>query len=84
MEISYETTNDNLRIQTFGGESWVDEYEINEYGISIGDISISDIPSSAFAQLACSMLNHLMTNGHRFAMYTDGDGNKRIAHCGNA
>lgn len=59
-------------LQTYGGEGNVDQFQFNEYGITIGDLSIDKITPKQFLSLACQMINHLITNGHRFKIENTG------------
>lgn len=59
---------------TFGGESWVYDYNICEYGLNIGDVTIYRISPDQFKRLAVSMMNHLMINGHDFLIDRDHNG----------
>ena len=65
MKISFESPP-NIYIQTYGGETWIDNQEFNDYGIQIGDLSISGLTGDDMEKLAIEMVNHLMINGHRF------------------
>lgn len=62
---------DGDQITTFGGESYIDDYEFDEYGIQCDDMQIWHIPSSGFKKLAVRMINHLMVNGHEFKFLND-------------
>ena len=61
--------NGTESIQTFGGESYYDKYfPIKEYGIDFQAVSVSNLSPEQFANLACQMINHLIVNGHSFAI----------------
>lgn len=67
----------SYKIYTYGGECWIEDYEIKEYGIQIGELTISEINPEQFKDLAIKMVNHLMSNGHEFEFYNDSQGNGR-------
>jgi hypothetical protein len=65
---------------TFGGESSdPDMGGFNYYGIqSFGkdeEFSIGNITPTQMINLGCSIISHLMINGHSFEIKNDGDGN---------
>ena len=73
MKVHYEVYSHEAHASTFGGEGWLDDdWELKEYGMQIGDISISAITPEQMVTLACAMVNHLTTNGHRFELAKDG------------
>jgi hypothetical protein len=57
---------------TYGGESWIDDFEFAEYGLQIGDVSIGNFTPLQFKQLGLTIMNHLMINGHDFEFVNNG------------
>ena len=57
----------NETIETFGGECNCDP-EISEYGLSIGEVTIYGIQPKQMVKLAQKIVDHLIVNGHRFAI----------------
>ncbi len=53
-------------LYTFGGESYIDDFEFAEYGIDFGNVAISKISPKQMIALASIMVDHLILNGHRF------------------
>lgn len=68
---------DPYNISTYGGESWIDDFELKEYGIQIGDLTIAEITPEQMKMLGVAIINHLMSNGHQFEFYNDNQGNGR-------
>jgi hypothetical protein len=52
--------------QTFGGESYIDNYKMDDYGFQLGELYIHNIKSDELKKLAIASINHLMVNGHDF------------------
>lgn len=77
-DIIPEFNIDPYNISTYGGESWIDDYEIREYGIQIGDLTIAEINPEEMKKLGVAIINHLMANGHEFEFYNDNQGNGRM------
>ncbi len=76
-DLTKEFDIDPYNISTYGGESWIDEYEFKEYGIQIGDLTIHEITPEDMKKLGVCIINHLMANGHEFEFYNDNQGNGR-------
>lgn len=58
-----------LRINTFGGQSYIDDFELNDYGIDLDPaVSVSGLTGSDMAALLCIIHDHLYLNGWRFAI----------------
>jgi len=82
MKINISPTSGDITIfaessdsfNSFGGEYWDDISHYAEYGLDLGDISINSISPKQFKQLAISMINHLMINGHDFSIGDDVNG----------
>ena len=53
-------------IQTFGGESWIDDWRFADYGISFEKCAVTNLTPEQMIGLACIMVDHLLINGHRF------------------
>ncbi len=64
--MDYKLDNDDKFEQTFGGESYIDDFEVDDYGFMIGDISIHNLKGKEFSKFVCQAMNHLMLNGHEF------------------
>ena len=71
----YSISTDPYSISTYGGESWIGDYEMKEYGIQIGDLTIAEISPEDIKKLGVCIINHLMANGHEFEFYNDNQGN---------
>lgn len=69
--------NGSESIYTFGGESWIDDFEFAEYGISFGDCSIHGLTPAQAISLATTLLDHLMLNGHKFEIVKTGEQDQR-------
>lgn len=76
-DIIPEFNVDSYNISTYGGETWLDDYEIREYGIQIGDLTIAEINPEEMKKLGIVIINHLISNGHEFEFYNDNQGNGR-------
>lgn len=64
---------DQSFVSSFGGESYIDDFEWSEYGIQIGDISIGGLTPETTKRLAMTLINHLILNGHRFDIVRTGE-----------
>ncbi len=54
-------------LYTFGGESYIDDFEFAEYGIDFGGkVAVGKISPKQMIALAQIMVDHLILNGHRF------------------
>jgi hypothetical protein len=62
----YVSLNEKSVIQTFGGEAFIDNWEFAEYGIDFGEVAIHNVSPTQMVGLACTMVDHLLLNGHRF------------------
>lgn len=62
-------------INVYGGEAWVDDFEIREYGIQLGDLSLCELTPEEYKSLGIQIINHLMSNGHNFEIRNDRNGN---------
>lgn len=64
---------DQSFVNSFGGESYIDDFEWSEYGIQIGDISIGGLTPETTKRLAMILIDHLILNGHRFDIIKTGE-----------
>ena len=55
-------------ISTYGGESWIGDFEINDYGINIGDVCVHGLTSDQMARLAAAIVDHVSVCGHEFRL----------------
>jgi hypothetical protein len=55
-------------LQTSGGEFWLDDFKFVEYGISFEKCSVHNLSPEQMISLVETAVNHLMLNGHRFAI----------------
>lgn len=53
-------------ISTYGGESWLGDFEINDYGITIGDVCVHGLTSEQMVKLAAVIVDHVSVCGHSF------------------
>ncbi len=67
----------NETIYTFGGESYIDDFEFAEYGIDFEEVSIHGITPQQAISLACILVDHLLINGHRFEVQKTGEQDQR-------
>lgn len=75
MRYSVELDEEDKYIQTFGGESYIDEFEFKDYGIQMGAVTVAGLTPEQYMQLGLSIINHLMANGHDFKISNDRNGN---------
>lgn len=66
MDIHVNCLEEDVHVGTFGGEHHHYDYSMEDYGITIEELSISGLTPKHFKELAVTMINHLMINGHRF------------------
>lgn len=64
---------DQSFVSSFGGESYIDDFEWSEYGIQIGDLSVGGLTPETTKRLAMTLTNHLILNGHRFDIVRTGE-----------
>jgi len=64
-------------IYTFGGESYIDDFEFAEYGIDFGEVSVHGITPQQAISLARILVDHLLINGHRFEVQKTGEQDQR-------
>ena len=64
--MDYELKDDATFTQTFGGESWIDDWKTDDYGFQLGDLTVHNLTGIELAKFVCTATNHLMLNGHRF------------------
>jgi hypothetical protein len=53
---------------TFGGESRDADFEFANYGLDLGKVSVYGLTPSQAIQLACTLVDHLVRNGHDFEL----------------
>ncbi len=53
-------------INTFGGEYDSEEFSLSEYGIDFEKVSIHGLTPKQMEILACKIISHMITCGHRF------------------
>ena len=75
MRYSVELDEEDEYIQTFGGESYIDEFEFKDYGIQMGAVTVTGLTPEHYMELGLSIINHLMANGHDFKISNDKNGN---------
>lgn len=71
--MDYELSDDATFTQTFGGESFIDDWKNDDYGFQLGDLTVHNLTGAEFAKFVCSAMNHLMLNGHRFEFVNTGE-----------
>lgn len=71
MEVIKRIDNENPRIDSYGGESYVDGLEFDDYSLQVGDLTLSDIDSVTYKEMARLMVNHLIMNGHTCLIVPD-------------
>lgn len=64
----YHTLRGDETLSTFGGEYWSDCVEFSEYGIDLSVVSVHGVSPKQAIALACTLVNHLVRNGHDFEL----------------
>jgi hypothetical protein len=60
-------------LSTYGGEAWIDGELFDGYGIDFGKFFVDEIRASQMVRLAIQIVDHLILNGHRFALEKTGE-----------
>lgn len=72
-EETFEICLNNISV--YGGEYWDDSYQFSDYGIQLEDVTIAELTPEQYKKLGIQIINHLMSNGHRFEIRNDRNGN---------
>lgn len=64
----YHRLRGDETLGTFGGEYWSDCVDFSEYGIDLGVASVHGVSPKQAIALACTLVNHLVRNGHDFEL----------------
>lgn len=68
IKLTRSDSSQQLYVGTFGGEYRDEGNLYSQYGIQIDDLAVSGLDPDEFKELAVSMVNHLIINGHHFEL----------------
>jgi hypothetical protein len=66
-------------LTTFGGEGAIRDGTWDEYGLDLGVVNVYGLSPAQAIQLACTLVDHLVRNGHDFELRENAHQDQRLA-----